>query len=77
MVFWDISGIVAYQYLQYEAGKLLIHIEVDNTFVPESIQHIQVEAEQLFANCDIDVSLVDRIERTTLGKFRYFIQTIK
>lgn len=77
VVFWDISGIVAYQYLQYEAGKLLIHIEVDNTFVPESIQHIQVEAEQLFANCDIDVSLVDRIERTTLGKFRYFIQTIK
>lgn len=76
-VFWDISGIVAYQYLQYEAGRLLIHIKVDDSFVPESIQHIQVEAERLFANCDIDVSLVDRIERTTSGKFRYFVQTVK
>ena len=76
-VFWNIDGIIAYQYLQREVGRLLIHLEVDNSFINESIQNIQIEAEQMFYNCDVEVLIVDRIERTSSGKFRYFVQTIK
>lgn len=76
-VFWNIDGIIAYQYLQREVGRLLIHLEVDNSFIKESIQKIQIEAEHMFYNCDVEVLIVDRIERTSSGKFRYFVQTIK
>lgn len=76
-VFWNIDGIIAYQYLQREVGRLLIHLEVDNSFINESIQNIQIEAENMFYNCDVEVLIVDRIERTSSGKFRYFVQTIK
>jgi hypothetical protein len=76
-VFWNIDGIIAYQYLQREVGRLLIHLEVDNSFINESIQNIQIEAEHMFYNCDVEVLIVDRIERTSSGKFRYFVQTIK
>ena len=76
-VFWNIDGIIAYQYLQREVGCLLIHLEVDNSFIKESIQNIQIEAEHMFYNCDVEVLIVDRIERTSSGKFRYFVQTIK
>ena len=76
-VFWNIDGIIAYQYLQREVGRLLIHLEVDNSFINESIQNIQIEAEHMFYNCDVEVLIVDRIERTFSGKFRYFVQTIK
>lgn len=76
-VFWNIDGIIAYQYLQREVGRLSIHLEVDNSFINESIQNIQIEAEHMFYNCDVEVLIVDRIERTSSGKFRYFVQTIK
>lgn len=76
-VFWNIDGIIAYQYLQREVGRLLIHLEVDNSFINESIQNIQIEAEHMFYNCDVEVLIVDRIERTSSGKFRYFVQTIE
>lgn len=76
-VFWNVDGVVAYQYLQHEYGKLLIHLEVNSAFETESMQYIQAEAEQLFSNCEVKVSLVDGIERTTSGKFRYFVQAIK
>lgn len=76
-VFWDVDGVLAYQYLQYEYGKLLIHLEVNDVFESKSMQYIQTEAEQLFSNCKVEVSLVDRIERTASGKFRYFVQAIK
>ena len=76
-VFWNIDGIIAYQYLQREVGRLLIHLEVDNSFINESIQNIQIEAEHMFYNCDVEILIVDRIERTSSGKFRYFVQTIK
>ena len=76
-VFWNIDGIIAYQYLQREVGRLLIHLEVDNSFINESIQNIQIEAEHMFYNCDVEVWIVDRIERTSSGKFRYFVQTIE
>ena len=74
---WDVNGIRAYQYLQSENGKLLLHLEVDDTFNPNSLYEIRTEVEFFFNNCDIEVSIVDRIERTSSGKFRYFVQTIK
>lgn len=76
-IFWGVNGITAYQYLQTNPGKLSLLLEVNDTFLSESMKQIQADAEQLFSNCQVDILIVDKIERTISGKFRYFVQTIK
>ncbi|KGN83586.1 phenylacetate--CoA ligase family protein [Porphyromonas gulae] len=77
MAVWNINGVEAYQYLQYEYGKLLLHLEVNDDFDTADLPKIQAEAEYIFSNCRIEIELVDKIERTVSGKFRYFVQAIK
>lgn len=73
-VFWDVSGIVAYQYVQKKEGNITIHLEVDNSFDQQECQRIKLRVEEMFSNCLASVVVVDHISRTSSGKFRYFIQ---
>lgn len=75
-IFWELEGISAYQYRQYEAGKLTLLLETTPSFDPDLAEHIRSESEKFFGDCEVEIKLVDKIERTSAGKFRYFVQSI-
>lgn len=75
-VFWEIDGISAYQYQQYEKGELILLLETSPSFDPALAEHIRLESEKFFGDCEVKTKLVDKIERTSAGKFRYFVQSI-
>jgi phenylacetate-CoA ligase len=72
----DVRGIRAYQYVQNEMGKLELHLQVDGAFDHGSIAEIRSRSEEIFMNCTISIKIVNEIEKTPSGKFRYLIQNI-
>lgn len=71
------EGLVQYQFHQEEIGKVIIKIIIrdDKQF---SINKMISNLSNKFDNkVDIDVKIVDTIERTERGKFKYLIQKIK
>ena len=72
----DVHGIRAYQYVQNEMGKLELHLQVDGAFDHGSIEEIISRSEEIFMNCTISIKIVNEIEKTPGGKFRYLIQNI-
>lgn len=75
-IMWEINGIIAYQYIQNEIGKLLLSLQVSNEFDMSNLELIRKRANEIFVNFDFDIKLVDSIERTKTGKFKYLVQTI-
>ena len=73
-IFWELKGIVAYQYVQEEQGKLGLYLQVDRDFSQSTLQVVRDAVQQMFFNFEIKVSIVERIEKTKAGKFRYLIQ---
>lgn len=74
-IFWELHAVQAYQYVQREAGKLEIRVQLSapDTAVLETIRQ---RAAEMFINFDISVTAAERIERTGAGKFRYLIQEL-
>lgn len=73
---WHIKGIVAYQYVQNEWGKLELHLQVNDSFKKESVAEIIKKSEKIFVDCTVNVVFVNNIEKTISGKFRYLIQNV-
>ena len=76
-VLWDTNGIVAYQYVQETVGILSLTIQVTDEFDKNMINALETRANEIFVNFDIEIKIVDKIERTRIGKFKYLIQSIK
>ena len=75
-VIWGIEGIVAYQYVQQEKGKLELLLQVDSSFEENRVAEIIARSEEIFMNCTIAIQFVNQIEKTMSGKFRYLIQNV-
>ncbi len=75
-VIWGVEGIIAYQYVQHEKGKLELYLQVDSIFENDSVSEIISRTEEIFMNCTISIKIVNEIEKTPSGKFRYLIQNI-
>ena len=57
-VIWDIEGIVAYQYLQREKGKLELRLQTNDCFDESSVEDILKRSEEVFVNCAISIVFV-------------------
>lgn len=76
-IFWNLDGVVAYQYIQNEKGRLILNIQINTRFKDEYLAVIENSVREMFFNFEISVHVVDSIEKTKAGKFRYLIQNIK
>jgi phenylacetate-CoA ligase len=68
--------IVAHQFIQETPGKLNLNIEPRSELSEEDILEVKRNFSERFPNFDLNVSTVNNIPRTVVGKFRYFIQKI-
>ena len=79
-IFWDFKNeIEAYQYIQNEKGKVLLNIELgnkDQILTNDKIKKLKEEFNQLYENIEIGIKIVEKIERTKRGKFKYLVQNI-
>lgn len=76
-IFWNIDGVIAYQYIQSNLGEIEINLQVDKSFREDSLKMIEAEAKNMFSNFNVLVTKVNNIDKTESGKFRYLIQNIK
>lgn len=76
-VLWGIRGIIAYQYLQESVGVLILTLQVSDEFDMKSSDIIYERAKECFVNFEFYIRIVDCIERTKTGKFKYLIQSVR
>lgn len=76
-IFHDISGILAYQYVQNKPGELIINLQVDSDYRSDVENEILYQASKIFVNFSICIKIVESIEKTQSGKFRYLVQNVE
>ena len=64
----------AYQYVQQEPGKVVLNIETKNKFDISDVESIKKAFCEIYFRFDIEIGLVEKIDRTERGKFQYLIQ---
>ena len=75
MPLWNVKDkINAYQYIQNEAGSVLLKIDVQSKIELSDIERIKKNFIDLYNNIDIEIEIVESIPRTRSGKFKYLIQ---
>ena len=74
--FWGIKGVVAYQYVQNEIGKIDVLLQVNDMFDEGNVNVIVSRMGDFFVNIDVNILFVDEISRTKAGKFKYLVQNI-
>jgi phenylacetate-CoA ligase len=75
---WRVNDkIFAYQYIQNEAGKVMLIIEPKKEFESCDYECIRQDFLNYYPNFQIEIKLIKHIERTKRGKFRYLVQNIK
>lgn len=78
--FWECKEkIEAYQYIQDEIGECELKIVKSNKLQLEQKdeKNIKKELKRLYPNINFNIRYVNKIERTSRGKYRYLIQNIK
>lgn len=76
-IFHDISGILAYQFVQNKPGELIINLQVDSDYRSDVENEILYQASKIFVNFSICIKIVESIEKTQSGKFRYLVQNVE
>ena len=72
---WGVKEKVnAYQYIQYEPGKVVLDVEPEVPLNMTDIEGIKKAFRRIYSRFDIQIELVESIPRTRSGKFRYLIQ---
>lgn len=76
-VLWPVkNSIAAYQYIQYEPGKVVLCIQFLYEPLAEDIHRVSEEFAKWYPNLKMTLKAVENIERTANGKFRYLIQNL-
>jgi len=73
----SVKGIVKFQVVQEELGKVLIRLVVDDNFPADGIAQVKKKASQRLGGDDlIDVEIVDDIKPARSGKYRPVISKV-
>ncbi|MFL0246142.1 phenylacetate--CoA ligase family protein [Candidatus Clostridium stratigraminis] len=75
---WNVKDkISAYQFVQNEPGKVILNIESNEKITIEDLKIINNDFSIFFHSIDLDINMVDFIERTKRGKFKFLVQNIE
>ena len=74
---WKIKEkISAYQYIQYNPGKVILHLEQKATLNKADFEAVRKDFLSFYPRFDVEIKLVKYIDRTKTGKFQYLVQKI-
>jgi phenylacetate-CoA ligase len=74
---WKIKGkISAYQYIQYNPGKVILHLEQKTVLNKTDLDAVRKDFLSFYPRFDVEIKLVKNIDRTKTGKFQYLVQKI-
>lgn len=74
--FWDIDGVIAYQYVQNKEGELILNIQTNDKYDGNNDELILSEIHKIFIEFSVEIQHVDNIEKTSRGKFKYLVQNL-
>lgn len=75
-IFWEIKGVLEFQIIQITLNKILIKVISDDDFDENEIDKIQNIIRKRSEEWDVEVKLVDKIDRTKGGKYRFIINEV-
>lgn len=74
---WDFKDkINAYQFVQIEPGKVVLHIDAKRNFSISELRNIKNTFLESYALFDLKIDFVENIRKTRSGKFRYLVQKL-
>lgn len=74
---WHIKDrISAYQYIQSEPGNVLLYIEHAGVIASGDMKTLLSEFKKWYPSLNLSIRIVNKIERTRSGKFRYLVQRL-
>jgi phenylacetate-CoA ligase len=69
--------IVAFQYIQNEPGRLLLNIQCFEKILDEDMKAIRKVFDSYYPGFEMEINIVDHIERTKRGKFKFLVQNLE
>lgn len=73
---WGIKGVREYQVIQKRVNNIQIFVVLDEKFDDECIQDIGERLGLKSRSWSVDIKIVDKIDRTRAGKYRWIINEI-
>ncbi|MBU3142594.1 phenylacetate--CoA ligase family protein [Clostridium sp. CF012] len=74
---WHIKEKVStFQYIQNEPGKVILNIQCSEKLVDEDIKCVMDVFNLYYSGFEVRINIVDYIERTKRGKFRFLVQNL-
>lgn len=75
--FWNVDGVIAYQYIQMKEGELILNIQTCDSYDKGNDELLLSEINKIFINFTVKINHVENIEKTPRGKFKYLVQNLK
>jgi phenylacetate-CoA ligase len=68
--------ITSYQYIQGLPGKVMLHIQCNKQIIPEDMNKMRETFNLRYPGFELEIEIVDNIERTKNGKFKFLVQNV-
>ncbi|CAJ37098.1 putative capsular polysaccharide biosynthesis protein [Methanocella arvoryzae MRE50] len=75
-IFWEQKGIKEYQVVQESLDRIVIKLVPDKSFKERQLEEIREIVRQRSEGWTVEFQIVDHIERTTSGKFKFIVSHI-
>jgi phenylacetate-CoA ligase len=71
------EGVAQYQFVQNEIGALDLRVVCSDEFMAQSVEKCRKEIMEFFGLESLNVGRVERIEKTSVGKYKTFVSNVR
>jgi phenylacetate-CoA ligase len=76
-IIWEVDGVLEFQVVQETLSKIKIKMVVDEIFDTKQLDYIRELISKKSEDWDVEFYLVDKIDRTKAGKYKFVINNLK
>jgi phenylacetate-CoA ligase len=75
-IFWEVKGVTEFQVVQNKLDKITVKMVVEENFDEKQLNKIREIIKRRSNKWEVEFRLVDRIERTKTGKYKFIINNV-